>query len=214
VRSQVGSGITNNRGGQFWASWYAYVSFFRDICGWNDHILNQFALDEALQQTGWIWWHEQVCAISDRPERLKRDERGRLHSTDGMAIQYPDGWGIYAWHGVRVNEQIIDRPETLEAEQVLKESNAEIRRVMIERLGLDRFLTRAKAQPIHMDDHRSLYKIVVKDDEPIVAVKVQCPSTGQIYFLRVPPQIDRCDKAVAWTFGFDKVRDYSPLIET
>ena len=85
---------------------------------------------------------------------------------------------------------------------------------MIERLGLDRFLARAQAQPIHSDDRRALYKIVVKNDEPIVAVKVQCPSTGQTYFLRVPPQIDRCDKAVAWTFGFERVREYQPTIET
>ena len=47
-----------------------------------------------------------------------------------------------------------------------------------------------------------------------MAVQVKCPTTGQTYFLRVPPQIDRCDKAVAWTFGYEKVKDYQPVVET
>ena len=162
------------------------------------------------------WWqpYRGIVFVCERPSVQATDERGRLHSAVGPAIRCRDGWEVYAWHNVRVSEQIIMRPESLTSEQILNEANAEVRRVMIERLGLDRFLTRAKAQPIHSDDSRALYKIDVKNEEPIVAVKVQCPSTGQIYFLRVPPQIDRCDKAVAWTFGFEKVRDYNPLVET
>jgi hypothetical protein len=85
---------------------------------------------------------------------------------------------------------------------------------MIERFGLDRFLSNVNAKVLDTDEKRSLYKIELPNDEPIVAVKVQCPSTGQIYFLRVPPQIDRCDKAVAWSFGFEKVAEYTPEIET
>lgn len=34
------------------------------------------------------------------------------------------------------------------------------------------------------------------------------------YFLRVPPQIKTASEAVAWTFGFDKVQEYAPSIET
>ncbi len=44
VWSQVGSlnlnfiseGVNNDRGAQFWASWAAYVSFFRDVLGWQN----------------------------------------------------------------------------------------------------------------------------------------------------------------------------------
>jgi len=100
--------------------------------------------------------------------------------------------------------------------QILNEPNTEVRRVMIERFGLNRFLVTSGAVPIDQDPdgRRQLYKINIKDDEPIVAVRVTCPSTGQVYFLRVPPQIDRCDKAVAWSFGFENVKDYDPVQET
>lgn len=73
---------------------------------------------------------------------------------------------------------------------------------------------KAKAIQTDQDGKRVLYRIDWRDDEPIVAVKVQCPSTGQIYFLRVPPAIKTCRAAVAWTFGFDKVSTYQPLLET
>ena len=216
VESQVGSGFYNYWGGQFWAAWFAYISFLRDACGWTDPVLRVHALSEALQTAGWIWWHEDVCAISDRPVRLRRDARGRLHSHDGMAIEYGDGWGVHAWHGVRVTPQIIEQPETITSQQILEESNAEVRRVMVERLGLDRFLTMANAKILDTDHggQRVLHRINWQNDEPIVAVQVRCPTTGQTYFLRVPPEIDRCDKAVAWTFGFARVVDYQPLLET
>ncbi len=157
-----------------------------------------------------------VVFVCERPARQAVDERGRLHSANGPAILCRDSWPVYAWHGVRVNQQIIEAPNTLTSEQVLGENNAEVRRVMVERMGLDRFLVQAKAKVLDTDQggKRILHRIDWKDDEPIVAVQVQCPTTGQTYFLRVPPQIDRCDKAVAWTFGFEQVRDYQPVVET
>jgi hypothetical protein len=31
---------------------------------------------------------------------LSHDEQGRLHSAEGMCLQFRDGWGLYAQHGV------------------------------------------------------------------------------------------------------------------
>ena len=166
----------------------------------------------ALEAGLWFYFYGEN-SIGWIQQPVIRRENGRLHAADAPAFELHDD-RIWFYKGVHVTEQIVLQPETLSCEQILTERNAEVRRVMIERFGLDRFLAGVKATPIDTDDKRSLYKIVVKEDEPIVAVKVQCPSTGQVYFLRVPPQIDTCAKAVAWTFGFDKVLDYSPLMET
>src|SRR5436190_3102808 len=43
------------------------------------------------------------------------------------------------WRGVRVNERIAFHPEELSAKEALAEKNAELRRVMIERMGYLRF---------------------------------------------------------------------------
>ena len=99
-----------------------------------------------------------------------------------------------------------------------EEANAEVRRVMIERLGNEKFLKLAGAKSIHQDRCGNLYRIELPGDEPLVAVEVvnSTPEPDghfKRYFLRVPPNITRAKDAVAWTFAM-KPEDYLPMIET
>ena len=89
---------------------------------------------------------ENVCIISDRPCRLERDAAGHLHCETAAAMEYRDGWKIWAWHGLRVPERIIMQPETIGIDEIFAQSNAEIRRVMQERYGWQRFFTTMKKQ--------------------------------------------------------------------
>jgi hypothetical protein len=122
------------------------------------------------------------------------------------------------WHGVPIDERIAFRPETLDAREILAEPNAERRRVMMERFGLDRFMRDAKAQMLDQDRDaggpRRLLRIELPDDEPLVCVSVICPSTQRQYMLRVPPTMQTCRQAIAWTAGFDDPDDYRPAVET
>src|SRR5262245_40695329 len=56
-----------------------------------------------------------------------------------------DGIGL-RWRGVPVDGRIAFRPETLDVGEILAETNAELRRVMMERFGLDRFMSQADAE--------------------------------------------------------------------
>ncbi len=55
-----------------------------------------------------------------------------------------EGVGL-RWRGVPIDARIAFRPETLDHDEVLAERNAERRRVMLERYGLDRFMADAEA---------------------------------------------------------------------
>lgn len=122
------------------------------------------------------------------------------------------------WRGVAVNRRIVFEPETLPTAEILAERNAEVRRVMIERVGLERFLSESKAETLHEDTDpggaRKLYRLPLPGDEDLVCVSVNCPSTGRHYLIRVPPTMKTCHQAVAWTAGFDNPADYAPLVET
>lgn len=112
-----------------------------------------------------------VCC--ENPVVLQRDERNRLHSAEGPALAYRDGWGIWAWHGIRVPKNVIEHPEEISIEEVGTEENAEIRRVMIERMGWERFIRDSRLRPINSDDWGTLYrKELFGDPEPLVLVKV------------------------------------------
>lgn len=122
------------------------------------------------------------------------------------------------WRGVPIDERIAFRPETLSHEEVLAERNAERRRVMLERYGLDRFMTDADAETLDEDrdagGRRRLLLLKLEGDEDLVCVTVVCPSTDRQFVLRVPPAMRTCRQAIAWTAGFDDPDLYSPLVET
>lgn len=157
-------------------------------------------------------------AISELPEGLRISSwidvagtglRALPASLDGVEIR---------WRGVPVDARIAFHPETITTSEVLGEPNVERRRVVLERLGYERFLREAGAV---IQDHdrdpggeRRLLRIRIPDDEDLVCVSVICPSTGRQYLIRVPPTMRTCRQAVAWTAGFDNPNDYRPLVET
>lgn len=156
LKEYMKSNLSNYRGAQVWASWFSYVTFFRDVCGWYDPILEKFALDEELALScGLVWWSREVAAISDRPERIAKDNGNRLHADDGMALKYPDGWGVYVWHGYRIptsHEWIIADKDKLNPTVIEAEGNAELRRIMLEAYGFDKFMENTKAREISTDE--------------------------------------------------------------
>jgi hypothetical protein len=122
------------------------------------------------------------------------------------------------WRGVAVSARIAFHPETLTVEEILAETNAEVRRVMLERVGFEWFFQHARAEVLDQDrdpgGERRLLRIELPQDEPLVCLSVFCPSTSRRYVLRVPPTMATCRQAAAWMAGFDDPDDYRPLIET
>ncbi len=122
------------------------------------------------------------------------------------------------WKGVPIDSRIAFHPDTISGIEVLQEENAELRRVMLERVGFDRFLDEVQAETLDKDcdagGERRLLKVDLPGDEPLVCVSVYCPSTGRQYMIRVPPEMTSCHQAIAWTAGFDDPELYRSLVET
>jgi uncharacterized protein DUF6745 len=106
-------------------------------------------------------------------------------------------------------------PEKLTKEDWLEEDNLEVRRVMQERLGPDRFVELVGGRCLDQGARGELIEVDLGDDPEGLAhyVHVRDASTQRQYSLRVPPSIRRADEAVAWTFGLDE-QDYQPRQET
>jgi hypothetical protein len=106
----------------------------------------------------------------------------------------------------------------LTAQAILKIENVELRRMFIERLGYETFLQQVGGVVCDRDwdagGERQLISVPFENDEPFMALRVTCPSTGHIHVLRVPPYMNTCHQAAAWIAGFDHPDDYRPTIET
>ncbi|WP_280345883.1 DUF6745 domain-containing protein [Nocardia neocaledoniensis] len=169
-------------------------------------------------QAGWWWPYEQVAVISERPLELHRDEAGRLDRGDGPALRYADGFALYAWRGMPVPAEFLATLATLTPQRIRDEDNAELRRVMLEHYGYDRYLTESGAEPVHRDETGILWRIALVGDEDVVMVEVvnstpEPDGTSRTYWLRVPPTTRTAREGVAWTFGVT-ADAYEPLAQT
>ncbi|MFD4946287.1 DUF6745 domain-containing protein [Streptomyces sp. NPDC058409] len=175
-------------------------------------------LAEVARHAGWWWPYERVVVISERPEALHRDEAGRLDRGDGPALAYRDGFALHAWRGMPVPADFLAELNSLTPERIREEENAELRRVMLEFYGYDRYLTESGAEPVHRDETGVLWRIALDGDEDVVMVEVvnstpEPDGTHRIYWLRVPPGTRTAKEGVAWTFGLQGDA-YAPLRQT
>jgi len=173
---------------------------------------------DLAKSCGWAVLFWDWAFISSKPEFIHRDERGLLHCETGPAVHYPDGFSVFAIHGVRVPEKVVIAPESIVISEIESERNAEVRRVMIDRYGSERYLMESGAEEVHRDDFGILYRKEILGDESLVMVKVvnstpEPDGSFKDYFLRVPPTMERARQAVAWTFG-KKENEYSPALQT
>jgi hypothetical protein len=136
--------------------------------------------------------------LVDLPERLLRSAR-------------------LLWRGAVVSAAVVFRPESLTHDQILGERNAELRRLMLERVGLERVLRGAKALTLDSDTDaggkRRLVQVSVSGNARVY-LQCRCPSSGRQYLLRVPPGTPTCRHAAAWMAGFDDPESYHPIEET
>ena len=130
-------------------------------------------------------------------------------------MSFADGFAIYAWRGVRLDEKYYQHATT--TGEILAEPNAEVRRALMERYDAQRekgaFIIDCGAKvldsavqpmkPGQPDSINELLAIELPDDPDgrMVALKVLDPSTGRQYIIRVPPDQTTVRSALAWTFN-------------
>ncbi len=175
-------------------------------------------LATVAEHAGWWWPYENAVVICERPVELHRDEAGRLDRGDGPALAFADGFALHAWRGMPVPAEFLAGLADLTPERIREEENAELRRVMLEYYGYDRYLAASGARHQHRDETGVLWRIELADDEDVVMVEVvnstpEPDGTHRTYWLRVPPTTRTAREGVAWTFGL-RPEAYEPLVQT
>jgi hypothetical protein len=115
-----------------------------------------------------------------------------------------------------VSGRVAFHPETLTAISVLGERNAEVRRVMIERMGTERFIAAVQPQILNVDEDaggpRRLLSIVLENDEPLVCLEVldvHLPSSGCLdRWFRRSRRVSACSRNLATFFIVVGSRQY------
>jgi hypothetical protein len=165
---------------------------------------------------------EGICIVCDRPTKIGWHDSGGIHCEDGPAVEYADGYKLWALEGYLVPEQVVMSPMTQTLEDIHNEENEEIRRIRINRFGWSRYITESwgKILDLAMPQYGGM-EALIKTSMGVVLCTYD-PSTGRPYSLEVPPDLTTCEQAQRYllapdvAFGrhgidADKVETY-PLI--
>jgi len=124
--------------------------------------------------------------------------------------------------GVEVKKEIYYAgPDELDPCEVLKTENMQLRAALMKKIGPERLLQKLPFTVCHADQETQLLKADLQRifkmddegvqriremnrlDEQIAIVVLKCPSTGQLYYLRVPPRLNKVEHARQWLCGVD-----------
>ena len=192
------------------ASWLSYYEYLRDVLD-IEACKKLNGLIELARHSGWFNAYEDTVVFQHRPEHIKFDEDNRLHSETGPAILYRDGFAVYAWHGVRVPADWIEKKAELTPQIALTWENIEQRRAACEIIGWARILRELDARVIDSDDDPMIGNLLEVDLPEIGTEKflqVLC-GTGRTFAIPVPPHIQTALEGNAWSYGIepDVLRD-------
>ncbi len=150
-------------------------------------------------------YYGNICPIASPPSQISFDNQQRLHAEGKPALQFPNGGTIYAYHGVKLPEKYGKVPvHNWQANWLLSETNAELRRVLIQAIGYEKICQELQANKIDTWKKYTLLEINNIDIETIYLLKMICPSTGFIHVIRVPPDMKTAREAIHWiNWGID-----------
>jgi hypothetical protein len=149
-----------------------------------------------------LYWVAKPKVFVERPTASIR----RLHREDGPALE-SDIENLYFWHGVLVPAFVVTRPEWITMKHIQTETNLEVQRVMIERMGAGKYLSAAGAKLIDMDSltlEGSAPRALMEDKTGNRWLTGTDGSTARVYTMAVPREAKSCAEAHRMISGLDR----------
>ena len=184
-----------------WLSLYEYFGKELGIAECDD----LKGLMDLSKHCGWVSFYDEMVVFQDRPEYIKFDDRGVLHCETGPAIRYSDGYSLYAWHGIVIPEDWIEKRSELTSKMALSWENIEQRRCACEIVGWAKILRDLNAKVIDSDDDPMIGNLLEVDIPDIGRerfLQVLC-GTGRTFAIPVPPTMKTALEAQAWTYDMN-----------
>jgi len=147
---------------------------------------------------------------------------GKIENNQRVGVWQQGKARHYFMMGVAVSKEIFYAgPDDLDPREVLKTNNMQLRAALMKKIGPERLLKKLPFTTCDIDGGSQLLKAEVKEifslgdkvidqiglrnrlDEQIAIAVLKCPSTGQLYYLRVPPRLKKVEHARQWLCGID-----------
>lgn len=143
--------------------------------------------------------YENVCFVIDKPIEIHFKDK-KLHNETGPSILFADGYGLYSLNGVRVPKWLVTTPANkIDPGILLREKNAEIRREIVRKVGIQMVCEKLKTKTINTWGDYELLELKLPGMETKARyLKMRNPSIGTYHIEGVPSDIETCQDALTW----------------
>lgn len=158
-----------------------------------------FPFVDAYEAGLWLFWltGSEVIALSRPIVQLSGQQ---VHSEDGPAVRWPDGAEEYfVLNGVSVPSVIVETPAgELDPRLILDEPNANVRRDIVRKIGIERVCEGLNARCIDSQGDYELLMLDLSDGRARPFLKMKDPSSGVYHIEGVAPECRTVASALAW----------------
>ena len=183
------------------STWLSFYDFFLEVCGLSI-CKPLYPMMKLAENCGWWLPYREIVIASEKPSFLKQasvNGNPRLHCDGGPAIAYPDGYAMWFLNGVPVSREIAETPaDKLDSKLVLSEKNAEVRREIVRKIGVDRVLTTLGGKELETWGNYSLISMDLGDGRHRPYLKMLNPSVGTWHVEGVHPDCRTIEEALNW----------------
>jgi hypothetical protein len=218
--AQATGNTTNILYGAQDAAWLCYHDFFREELSIKEETEASTFLIRLANLAGWCWVSDDTVVITPNPKEIHLigpEDNKILHNTKGPAILYPDGFALYFLNNIQMTEEQVMTPaEHMTVESVMKEPNVDVRRELLRKIGLEKFVrdTKGKVLDTYMAKYNNKeieYQLIeitlnISEDEVTTArvLKMDNPSINAQHIEGVEDTCNTVKEALAWRLGLDE----------
>lgn len=154
---------------------------------------------DAYEAGLWLFWITEEKIIALQRPRLQVQAK-QLHCADGPAVSWPAAEEPYFFlNGVHVPREIVETPaRELDPRLMLREENAQVRREIVRKVGIERVCEALNAQCLDRAGNYELLLLDLQDGRHRPFLKMKNPSVGVYHIEGVAPECRTVAEALAW----------------
>lgn len=163
-------------------------------------ITNDYGYLESCAELGLFYPLENILIVGSKPSLIARNSAGQLHRDESPAIEYSDGWQLFFLNGIAMEpEQVLTPAEHIEPDSVLKETNADRRRELIRKVGIERMLAKLPHKSLDRRENYELLSIRLSNEVSDARyLRMVNPSVGCFHLEGVEPSCKTITEALNW----------------
>lgn len=182
-------------------SWYAKQDYLFNFLikdkSTEGNLLNE--LISKMASVHQIYCFKNICFVSNFPTHIRLNDNDELHSQSKPALEYKDGFSLYYSNGIEMKEEyILTSADRITKEQFTSEENADMRRELIRKIGINKVIEMLEAKTIDTFSTKTggkyeLLQVKLHNDVEGKFLKMKCVSTKNDHIIGVD---EKCTTAI------------------